>query len=150
MKFKSKKDTSSRYILAGFSLLFTILISESFLFVDFSVPYLIVFDSIIVLIWLTILWIYFGTNYKIKNKKLYIRSGPFRNKIKIECIKKILVGKTSPSGSQLGTSRQGLILFDNKGKKTYISPKSNDKFVDYIKEIKPSIEVEIYERHILK
>jgi len=150
VKFKSKKDISSRFIIVGFSLLFIILISESFLFVDFSVPYLIVFDSIIVLIWLLIFWIYFGTYYKIKNRKLFIKSGPFRNKIKIECIKKILVGKTSASGSQLGTSRQGLIIYDIKRKEIYISPKNNDEFVDYIKEMKPSIEVEIYERHILK
>ncbi|MFD0931033.1 PH domain-containing protein [Psychroflexus salinarum] len=149
-KFKSAKDTSSKAIILGFSLLFMILIGESFLFVDFSVTYIIVFDSVMLFIWLLILWIYFDTSYKIKNRKLIIRSGPFYSKIKINCIKKIIVGKTSSSGSQLATARKGLVIYNNKDKETYISPKDNAEFVDYIIDIKPSIEIEKYERHILK
>lgn len=150
MKFKSKKDQSSKAIIIGFCILFAILIGESFLFVDFSVNYIIVFDSIILLIWLFILWIYFDTSYKIKNKKLYIRSGPFFKTIKINSIVKIIVGKTSSSGSILATARKGLVIYYNKNDKTYISPRSNEAFTDYLKSENPSIEIEKYESHILK
>lgn len=59
------------------------------------------------------------------------------------------MGKTSSSGSQLATARRGLVIF-YKDKKTYISPKSNQEFVEQIQKLKPSIEIEKYERHILE
>ena len=149
MKFKSKKDNTSRAIITGFSIVFLILIAESFLFVDFSVTYIIIFDTIVLIIWFVILWVYFDTSYKISNKKLFIRSGPFYKKIKINSINKIIVGKTSSSGSQLATARKGLEIYYSKNKKAYISPKSNETFVEHIKEINSSIEIDKYERHIL-
>ena len=150
MKFRAKKDQSAKATIISFCILFAILIGESFLFVNFSIDYIIVFDSIILLIWLLVLWVYFGTSYKVENNKIYIRSGPFFKKIRIRSIKKIIVGKTSSSGSILGTARRGLVIYYSKEKKTYISPKSNSKFLEVIEKINSSIDIQKYERHILK
>lgn len=149
-KFRSKRDKSSRWILTGFSLLFILLIGGSFLFVDFSVNYIIGFDSVIIVIWLLILWIFLDTSYSIKGRYLTVRSGPFIKKLKISSITKIIVGKTSSSGSIYATGRRDLVIYYKKNREIYISPKTNEVFLDDIQKIKPNLNVEIYERYVLK
>ena len=150
-KFKSKSHKSSKWILAGFSLLFILLIGGSFLFIDFSVNYIIGFNSVVVILWLLMTWVFIDTRYSIKKGRyLIVRSGPFIKKLKISSITKILVGKTPSSGFFYATGRRGLIIYYEKAHKIYISPESNETFLDNIRTIKPNLNVELYERYVLK
>jgi len=118
--------------------------------VDFSVNYIIGFDSVIIVIWLLILWIFLDTSYSIKGRYLIVRSGPFIKKLKISSIIKIIVGKTPSSGFFYASGRRGLIIYYEKAHKIYISPESSETFLDDIRKIKPNLNVEIYERYVLK
>ena len=151
MKFKTRRDITFKLIFAGISLLLFILIAESFLFTEFSEDYVIVFDSIIAVIWIFIIWIFLDTKYYVTDKYLVYRSGPLYGKILLRNIKKIIVDKTAWSGpKKIALARFGLLIYYDIDKEIYISPKTNKTFVDYIKTKNPDIEVEQYERYIVK
>lgn len=149
MRFRSRKDTTFKLITAGYSLLFAILFGESFLYVSFSEDYFIVFDIIILILWILVLWSFFDTSYKFRKNKLIYRSGPRFGTIELDSIDKLLVGKTAWSGKRYATARKGLVIYYENDNQIYISPKTNDSFVEYITKLNPSIEVEIYEDHFL-
>ncbi|WP_019038408.1 PH domain-containing protein [Psychroflexus tropicus] len=151
MKFTTRRDITFKLIFAAISLLLFILIAESFLFREFSESYVLVFDSIVGVIWMFIIWIYIDTSYYISDEYLVYRSGPIYGKISLKTIKKIIVDKTAWSGSKkVGLARHGLLIEYGLEKELYISPKTNTTFVDYIKTKNPNIKIEQYERYIVK
>jgi hypothetical protein len=151
MKFKTRRDITFKLIFAGISLLLFILIAESFLFQDFSTDYIFVFDSIIAVIWIFIIWIFLDTKYVVTDKYLVYRSGPLYGKIILKNIKKIIVDKTAWSGpKKIALARFGLLIQYGVDKEIYISPKTNKTFVDYITTKNPDIQIEKYERYIVK
>lgn len=150
MKFISRRDTTFKLIFAAITALLALLIGESFLFLDFSSSYVFVFDSILLVIWLFLFWIFLDTRYEIGEEELIYRSGPLYGKIPIKGIKKIIVGKTSWSGKKIALAQKGLVIEYMEEKQIYISPKTNDSFTSLIEKINPSIEIEHYQRYILK
>ncbi len=131
MKFTSKKDPffstlilGSVVFLFGFPVLGILFgwLEKS----DFWVA--IPFSAIIFLL----LWIYFGTNYELTETELLYRSGPLRGRIKIDQIREIKKGKTLYSGLKPATSRKGLIIKYQKFDEIYISPDTNELFIEEI------------------
>jgi hypothetical protein len=89
-----------------------------------------------------LLWIFFGTKYELHQTYFIYKSGPLRGKIKIENIRKIEVGKTMWVGLRLATARKGLIIHYNKFNEIYISPKTNESFIQKILELNGKIEID--------
>ncbi len=86
-----------------------------------------------------LLWVYFGTNYKLTDTELIYRSGPIRGKIEIRQIREIVKGKTMYSGLKPATAAKGLIIKFRKYDEIYISPVSNDLFIAEILKYNPNI-----------
>tara|TARA_R110002051_G_scaffold64139_1_gene116743 strand:+ start:24800 stop:25240 length:441 start_codon:yes stop_codon:yes gene_type:complete len=87
-------------------------------------------------------WLYFGTNYELsKVNGLIYRSGPFNGKISVDRITEIIKGKTLWVGFRPATSRKGLIVKYDKYNEIYISPKTNETFVNKILELNSGIKV---------
>lgn len=87
-------------------------------------------------------WLYFGTNYELsKENGLIYRSGPFNGKIKIDRITEIIKGKTLWVGFRPATSRKGLIIKYDKYNELYISPKTNELFINKILELNNTIKI---------
>lgn len=77
-------------------------------------------------------WIYFGTSYTLTTEHLRYRSGPFYGSIEISTIQKIINGKTLWVGMRPATALNGLIIKYGKYDEVYISPDSNDRFIEEI------------------
>lgn len=86
-----------------------------------------------------LLWIYFGTWYQLTSTEFIYRSGPLRGKIPINEIREIVKGKTLYAGIKPATAGKGLIIRFRKFDEIYISPKTNDSFVDEILKRNPKI-----------
>ncbi|HBH25488.1 MAG TPA: hypothetical protein DDY13_18985 [Cytophagales bacterium] len=140
MKFKSRKDALFTIIIYGTVML---LISLSVLELSINGPVRenIWIFGIVLVINIVLLWIYHGTYYKIENGQLKYRSGPIRGKIRLDRIRKIEKGKTMWAGIKPATALHGLIVHYNKYDEIYISPKTNDKFIDQLMEMNSDIEV---------
>lgn len=150
MKFRSRRDNTFKFIFGALSLLFVILIGESFLFLEFSESYVIVFDSIVVFIWLFVIWMFFATSYKITDKEVKYRSGPFFGNIPLKNIKSVSVNKTLWSGTKVALAKKGLVVYYNVGDEIYFSPKTNKTFVKHLQKKNPAIKIDYYKNNILK
>ena len=88
-----------------------------------------------------LLWIWFGTGYRIDDEGLIVRSGPFISTIDIKTIKKIKATKTLLAGPALSLDRIEIQY------KTYdtviVSPKDKTKFIEILLSKHNSIEVDV-------
>lgn len=140
MKFESKKDLLISITLLGLSVfLIGLVVFEVFISEALAYDY---WTMILVLCVVgLLLWLYFGTNYHLSKEELKYRSGPFNGKIPLESIREIIKGKTLWVGMKPATSRKGLIIKYDAYDEIYISPKTNDYFIEKILELKPDIKI---------
>ncbi|MEJ8777563.1 PH domain-containing protein [Pseudogracilibacillus sp. ICA-222130] len=87
-----------------------------------------------------LLWIWFGTNYKVTEEQLYIVSGPFRTTIHIANIRKIKATKSLLSAPALSVDR--MEIHYNTYDMVIVSPKEKDAFIRNLQSKNKSIEVE--------
>lgn len=87
-----------------------------------------------------LLWIWFGTNYKVMEEQLYIVSGPFRTIVHIAKIRKIKPTKSLLSAPALSVDR--LEIHYNKYDIIIVSPKEKNAFIHHLQSKNKSIEVE--------
>lgn len=140
MKFESKKDILYSILILGVSsLLIGIAIFELITGEMEKYKYWPMF--IIFIVVGLLFWIYFGTNYKLSKDTLIYRSGPFKGKIGIDRIKEIVKRKTLWIGFRPATSRKGLIVKYDKYNEIYISPKTNESFIEKILELNSEIKI---------
>lgn len=86
-------------------------------------------------------WFYFGTSYKLSEDELFYRCGPIKGKIEISKITEIIKRKTLWVGLKPATARNGLIIKYNKYDEIYISPETNELFIEKILEINGKIKI---------
>lgn len=96
----------------------------------------------ILLITTFLIWMVFGTYYRITGEYVRYYTGPVKGKISINAIQKIIVGKTLWVGFRPATARKGLIIKYSKYDEIYFSPKNKDKFIEELLRINPSIQIE--------
>ncbi|MEQ8475370.1 PH domain-containing protein [Fulvivirga sp.] len=140
MKFESKKDILFNSVMLGtLGLLIWIMAMVLTNGLSGETKYITLFFTLC----LTglVLWVYFGTSYSITQHTLSYRSGPIRGKIEIEKIKEIIKGKTLWVGLKPATSTNGLIIKYGKYDEIYISPKTNELFIQKLLELKSDIKV---------
>ena len=143
MKFKSRKDlfmNTFMFVICGFlGLILLIRIINigysnlNFIFLDLFILASIGF----------FLWIYFGTEYQLTKTELKYRSGPISGEIKIEQINEIIKGETLWSGLKPATAKNGLIIKYLEYEEIYISPKTNESFINKILEMNKNIIITI-------
>ncbi len=88
-----------------------------------------------------ILWMVLDVGYTIQDGYIKYRAGWIRGKIKIANIKRIRVNETMWVGFRPASARNGLIIENKKQGEIYISPDSNDSFVDALLLINPAIQI---------
>lgn len=144
VKFKSKKDWLFAVLTFGFNALFLGFLALR-VFGDSVQKYTFLWaDVLIIVVCIFLLWLYFGTNYKLTKTELWYKSGPIQGKIEINSVREIIVGKSLWSGLKPATARNGLIIKYNKYNEIYISPSSNSEFVEKILELNPKIKINNY------
>lgn len=140
MNFKSRKDIFIGSITIGLN---TFLIG--LIIFDFTTntspnpPY---WAMILVVACAALLfWFYFGTSYNLSNEYLFYKSGPLNGKVEISKITEIIKGKTSYIGLKPATARNGLVIKYNKYDEIYISPDTNELFIEKILELNREIKI---------
>ena len=86
-----------------------------------------------------LLWIFFYTSYELTPTVFKYRSGPIQGEIPIHSIREIVKNKTLWVGLKPATATKGLIIKYNKFDEIYISPNSNDSFINKILELNKDI-----------
>ncbi|WP_405199162.1 PH domain-containing protein [Christiangramia sp. LLG6405-1] len=141
MKFRAKKDILFQFITYGL----TVLSLGFYLFRIFSEGVLnykfLLSDLVMILILIPLIWAQFSTKYELTEKELIYQSGPIKGKIEIERIREIIKGKSLWVGLKPAIARKGLIIKYDKYDEIYISPESNEMFVNKIRKINPKINV---------
>lgn len=87
-----------------------------------------------------LLWIWFGTGYKLEGECLKVRYGPFRSKIKIEEIKNIRKTKNPFTAPSLSVKR--LEIMYGKYDVINVSPKNENKFIHFLVTANPHIQID--------
>jgi len=142
MKFKSRKDISFKlFTIISISVLIAL---ETYIFFTETYSFGIT-DIVILFIIPILLWIYFGTYYKLTASNLEYTSGPMKGSIPVTKIKEIIVGKTMWSGLKPATAKKGLIIKYDTYNEIYITPKARDFFIMRILEINPDIKITPYD-----
>ncbi len=131
VQFKSRKDIFFQLMFASALVLFLVVPFYRFYFgksIDSPIISIVpVFLGACLLGWMN-----FGTRYELSSKLFVYRSGPIRGKIEINKIREIIVGKTLWTGLKPATARNGLIIKYNRWDEIYISPESNERFVEEV------------------
>lgn len=91
-----------------------------------------------------LLWILYGTWYKIDDTQISYYSGPLKGRIAIEKIKTVISGKNLYVGFRPATANKGVIVKYGKYDEIYFSPETNETFIAELLRIKPGIKVEKY------
>jgi hypothetical protein len=125
MRVKSKIDWWFRILIWVTFLIIIVSIilvpqNERILAISFGFP-----------VMLFIIWLYFGTYYEFRKDYLYVKSGPFYEKIAYEKIKSVRLSQNMLSSMALSTKR---IEVKQHGKgyitgTTFISPKNREEFM---------------------
>lgn len=138
MKFRSRKDILFSIIILGTCIFVSGMTFIGILKGEMQGAEYWFFPIIVLSIGL-LLWIYFGTNYELSEEGFIYRSGPINGKISIHRISEIINGKTSWIGLRPATAQKGLIIKYDEYNEIYISPKTNEAFIEKILEFKPDI-----------
>ena len=85
-------------------------------------------------------WVFFAISYEITKEQLVARCGPFRFRVPLDAILRVL-----PSGSRLSAPAASLdrlkVVFTRKGQETYllISPRDKEAFLQALSEASPGL-----------
>ncbi len=145
MNFPSKKDGLFLTIFWGI-IIFIIVVSV--LNPDPTGKQLITYNSalgyIINLFLISfLLWIWYGTNYKVINNTLHIRSGPFKSTIDIRAIQSIRKTKNPFTAPALAMER--IEIMYNMYDVVQLSPTHEEDFIQLLVEKNPNIKINVDE-----
>jgi len=128
------KSTKSKFFIIIVILMVLCLSTASIfqLFLRNDLTVIIPFQVICWACVILLIWIYFVTYYKLTGEYLFYRTGPISGKIKIDSISEVIIGTGMFAGFKPATGSNGLILKYNRWDEIYISPETNEKFIDEI------------------
>ncbi len=140
MKFKSRIDALTAILIFA-SIAVMLLPMAAAANNDFDIV-TIIFLIITFAIAAFLLWMLFGTSYRLTEDVLAYKNGPIKGEIAIKDIHTIIVGKNLWVGYRPATASNGLIIKYSKYDEIYISPDSNETFVTEILKRKPEIKID--------
>lgn len=88
-----------------------------------------------------LLWLWFGTGYRIDATHVHYRCGPFRGKITIDTIREVELNTTMWSGFRPALAMRGIVIKYNKYDEIYFSPDTNEAFIQALLDVKEDIVV---------
>tara|TARA_B110000211_G_scaffold128820_1_gene148005 strand:+ start:214 stop:651 length:438 start_codon:yes stop_codon:yes gene_type:complete len=140
IKFKSTKDVLFQALILGIvggciSLIVSVGLATG---LDKS-SYVTI--SLLLLVCAFLLWSYYGTYYELTQKQIKYNCGPIKGKIEIKEIREVIKGKTLWVGLKPATARKGLIIKYGKFDEIYISPQTNDEFINRLLELNDAIKI---------
>jgi len=140
IKFKSTKDVLFQALILGIvggciSLIVSVGLATG---LDKS-SYVTI--SLLLLVCAFLLWSYYGTYYELTQKQIKYNCGPIKGKIEIKEIREVIKGKTLWVGLKPATARKGLIIKYGKFNEIYISPQTNDEFINRLLELNDAIKI---------
>ena len=140
IKFKSTKDVLFQALILGIvggciSLIVSVGLATG---LDKS-SYVTI--SLLLLVSAFLLWSYYGTYYELAQKQIKYNCGPIKGKIEIKEIREVIKGKTLWVGLKPATARKGLIIKYGKFDEIYISPQTNDEFINRLLELNDAIKI---------
>ena len=140
IKFKSTKDVLFQALILGIvggciSLIVSVGLATG---LDKS-SYVTI--SLLLLVSAFLLWSYYGTYYELTQKQIKYNCGPIKGKIEIKEIREVVKGKTLWVGLKPATARKGLIIKYGKFDEIYISPQTNDEFINRLLELNDAIKI---------
>ncbi len=139
MKFYSRKNIFT-YILFAFTVI-TLVIAciQGYMDEGFSISIIPLYIiSLLVIIFVTGM---ISTHYIITASHVIYKCGFITGKIKISSIHEIIKGKTMYVGFKPALATKGLIIKYNKFDDIYISPNSNDTFIEAVLKVKSDIKI---------
>lgn len=131
MNFKSKKDIWLAVSIWGvIILMFFMMITEQNI-----VVYIVgILNNAL------LLWLWFGTSYKIDDENLIVKNGPFKSTIDIKSIKKLRATKTLLAGPALSIDR--IEIQYKRYDSVIVAPKEKNKFIESLLSKNKSIKVD--------
>lgn len=139
MVFKSRKDIFFKTVVIG-TVVFLISLS-AYHYLDAGTPPGLAVHLINFAVIGLMLWLWFGTHYRIGATDIHYRCGPFRGKIAINTIREIQVNTTMWSGFRPALAGKGVIVKYNKYDEIYFSPDSNEAFIRELLDVRGDIPV---------
>ncbi|MDO3695681.1 PH domain-containing protein [Wenyingzhuangia sp. chi5] len=141
MRFKSRKDLFFPVFVFGISLLFIGLSISKRIEKDIRLNSFLWSDLILLSVIIFIIWLHYSTYYELSKTQLKYKSGFLKGTIEIENIREIIKNKTLWVGIKPATATKGLIIKYNKYDEIYISPKTNDTFIQEILTLNKNIKI---------
>ncbi|WP_017472881.1 PH domain-containing protein [Amphibacillus jilinensis] len=136
MFFTSEKDIVYSLLCWG-----TIIFTSLAIFLNFSLSVLSIFSALIGLLAIGFLiWVWFGTNYKVEDKSIQIKYGPFKEKVLIQDINEIGKRKSKLITPALAIDRV-LLRYGRYGE-ILITLKNESEFIDLLLTNNPRITLE--------
>lgn len=139
MVFKSRKDTFFKTVIVGTVVILVGL--PAYHYLDSGVPPGLAVHLINFAVIGLLLWLWFGTYYRLDATHIHYRCGPLRGKIAINAIREVQRNTTMWSGFRPATARKGIIVKYNKYDEIYFSPDSNETFIQALLDVREDIPV---------
>lgn len=139
MKFRSRKNIFSYLIFAFTAAIIIFACIQEYIEEGFSLsaaPLYII--SLIILVFLGGMA---TTHYIVTPSHIIYKCGFINGKIEINNIHEIVKGKTMHVGFKPALATKGLIIKYNKFDDIYISPETNDAFIEAVLKINPDIKI---------
>ncbi len=142
MEFNSRKDVFFSLIIGAVTLLMFYILYAA-LFLDATPNFWI--NSFLILMVAGLLFVilsaFFFTKYTVTPTYLEITSGLRKRSIPLDSIRELDMEKTLWTGERYGTALNGVVIKYNKFDEAYVTPSSNEKFVEEIKKYNPELRI---------
>lgn len=136
MFFASKKDSLYTIAVWGTTVILFLSIILNFTLTSFNLLWgLIGFTAIGLL-----MWIWFGTGYRIVNETIIIKNGPFKSIVRVEDINSISKRKSLLATPSLSVDR--LVLHYGKYGEMLLSPENETEFIELLLTENPQIKLD--------
>lgn len=141
INFKSTKSTFFTIIIAVTVIGLIALSVAQLFYLNEDIKSIIFIQAVCWLCIAFLLWIFFNTHYSIDNGYLFYKSGPINGKIEISQIHEVIVGEKFIGILKPATGNNGLVIKYNRWDEIYISPNTNEKFVEELLKLNEKIKV---------
>lgn len=139
MKFKSTKSLFIIILVYGLSIFMIGLCIEGFVSHGVTFSNLALYSIMLCSTSLLLFLMLYYTGYELRDNILYYHSGIVKGEIAVSRITEVIKGKTLYVGLKPATGTKGLIIKYDKYEEIYISPQTNDTFIDALLKIKSDI-----------
>ena len=141
MIFKSTKSRFFIILIIATVIGLATLSAIQFFYVNEDIKSIIILQAICWLCIAFLLWIFVNTQYRINKEYLFYSSGPISGKIEISKIYEVVIGQKIIPILKPATGNNGLVIKYNRWDEIYLSPNTNEKFIEKLLNLNDKIKV---------